>query len=187
MPLRPSEKIPAKPVASVARATKTVGPAFQGSLDPAEFSPCPLDQVRLLAANDRTCLQKLQDAVDSTEWDHSTLSVDDPTVFGYFFDGQLVAASKNVMRSEDAADHGVVTHPHYRRRGFGKTVVCASVTHAIEQGYLVIYQTLATNAAAVKIAQNLGFVQYGQSLAVRFKKKRIAPTSRCAGRRDRRS
>ena len=131
--------------------------------------PYPLEHVRRLTSEDRTGLQQLQDAVTPTEWEHSALSVDDQIVFGCFLNGQLVAACTNLMRSEDAADQGVVTHPHYRGRGCGKAVVSASVAHALNQGYLVIYQTLLANAASVKIARNLGFRQFGQSLAVRFK------------------
>ena len=146
----------------------TVGPAFQGHLVPGEFAPYPLTYVRRIVPEDGTCLQRLKTTVDPVEWEYSALAVDDQTVFGCFLDGLLVSACKNLMRSEDAADHGVVTHPNYRGRGFGKAAVSASVSHALDQDYLVIYQTLTSNAASVKIAQSLGLRQYGQSLAVRF-------------------
>ena len=63
---------------------------------------------------------------------------------------------------------GILTHPAYRGRGFGKAVVSAMTTYGLATGAVVQYRTLAGNLASVAIAHALGFQDFGQTLAVRL-------------------
>ena len=147
---------------------KVIGPAFQGHLDPAEFRPSPSDSVRRLLPDDRLALEQFAAESDDTEWEHSAISPDDEIVHGCFIGDRLVAACNVLVRADGVADFGVITRPECRGQGFGKAAVSASVQHAIDNGLLIVYQTLTSNHAALKIAQYLGFREYGRSFAVRL-------------------
>lgn len=147
----------------------TVGPAYQGYLDPDHFHPRPSHLVREITAKDRPGLKELIQPCRPVEWEHSGLSIQDKHLFGCFLDNRLVAAAGNIMWDPNTANPGVITHPDHRGKGYGTAVVSAAVQRAIKQDYLVLYQTLLTNTPAVKIAQGLGFQQYAQHVAVIFK------------------
>jgi RimJ/RimL family protein N-acetyltransferase len=148
---------------------RLVGPAYQGYAEPRDFRPSPSPHVRALTPDDRDAFGQLQAACDPVEWMLSRLGPDDPEVFGYVRDGAILAVCRPLIWNEWTANHGVITHPVYRGRGYGKAVVSASMQHAFERGYLNVYQTLVANAGAVGIARALGFREYGRSLAVRFR------------------
>jgi len=148
---------------------RTLGPAFQGHLDPAEFRPAPSPHVRMLTPADRPALEQFRAACGPGDWEMSNLKPDDTEVFGFFADGVLAATCKNIMRAPGAADHGVLTHPAYRGRGCGKAVVSASIRHALDRSHLILYQTLVANTPAVGIAQALGLREYARHVAVRLR------------------
>ncbi len=159
-----------------AKVERIVGPAFQGHLPPHNFHPVVVEGVRPLVPSDIPHLRSLQAASDPREWEHSSLSEDLNSAFGCFIEGQLAAVCRIIMRSDLAADFGVLTHPHHRGRNLAKAVVSASVEEALRRGFLLVYQTLLSNKPAVGIAKALGFEEYGQSLAARFKE--MEPQSR---------
>ncbi len=148
---------------------RTVGPAYQGYLDPENFHPRPSPLVRKITSEDRPGLKDLIQPCQTVEWEHSGLSIQDKHLFGCFLDGRIVAVAGNIMWDPDTANPGVITHPDYRGKGYGTVVVSASVRRGLKHGYLVLYQTLLSNIPAVKIAQTLGFQQYAQHVAVVFK------------------
>jgi ribosomal protein S18 acetylase RimI-like enzyme len=148
---------------------RVIGPAFQGTLAPEAFRPVASPYVRRLTPGDRSAIEQLRAACDPVEWEHSNLTPERPEAFGYFDGALLVAASHNVPRAPDAADHGVITHPGYRGRGCGKAVVSASVQYALERDRLILYQTLVANTAAVGIALAIGMREYARHVAVRLR------------------
>jgi ribosomal protein S18 acetylase RimI-like enzyme len=151
------------------RAGRLVGPAYHGYAERADFRPDPSPHVRSLTPADREPLLGLAAACDPIEWEHSTLGSDVENTFGYFAGRELLAACKTVMRGPRAADHGVITHPAHRGRGYGRAVVSASMQHALDRGDLVVYQTLVANLPAVAIARALGCHDYARHLAVRLR------------------
>jgi RimJ/RimL family protein N-acetyltransferase len=152
------------------RIERLVGPAYQGYAEPGDFRPCPSPHVRALTPADRDAFARLEAACDRVEWMwHSSLGPDHPEVFGYVLDGEILAACRPLMWNRWTANHGVITHPAHRGRGYGKAVVSASMQRGFERGHLNVYQTLVANAGAVGIARALGCREYGTSLAVRFR------------------
>jgi hypothetical protein len=55
-----------------------------------------------------------------------------------------------------------------RDRRLGRAAVQAAAVHALELGLLPQYQTLASNAAALRIAESLGFEPFAITLAARL-------------------
>ncbi len=146
---------------------RTIGPAYQGHLEPRAFRPAGLP-VRLLSADD-DALSDLAAACETTEWEHSAIHAGGAPIFGCFVGGRLVAVSNYRMEARDAALPGVIVHPHARGRGYGKAVLSAASEHALESGFLVLYQTLLSNKPAVAAAESLGYRQYAVHLAVRLR------------------
>lgn len=151
------------------RIRRTVGPAYQGYAEAEDFRPCTSHDVRSLSDSDRPLLQRLADACGPVEWQNSGINVDDENLFGCFGDGKIVAASGIIPWANYAANIGVITHPDYRRRGYGKAVASRAMQHILDQGDLVLYQTLVENVAAVRIAESLGCKAYAQTTYIAFK------------------
>jgi predicted GNAT family acetyltransferase len=91
---------------------------------------------------------------------------------GAYLDGERVTAMAGYRPwSDRAGDPCVLTHPKFRGRGCGTAVVSAVVAAALEEGKLLLYQTLEANRGAVKIAVRLGYRQYARHVAVRLKRE----------------
>ena len=158
-----------------ARVEQVIGPAYDAYVDGARFHPAPSLGARRLSDSDVKALRQLSQACAEVEWEHSGIAlealgaVNEPPTFGCFHDGLLVAAAQYWPDKHRTARGGVITHPFYRGRGFGKAVRSATVADWVDQGGTMLYQTLLENQAAVAVARALGFEQYATHLAVRFK------------------
>lgn len=146
-----------------------VGPCYQGcySKHPDVESGNIAEQIKLLDPCDLGALDGLRQQVEPVAWDHSAIAADKIT-FGYFESGQIVAAACLDMWSEAVANIGLVTHPSHRGKGYSKRLCVAATRHGIDQGYLMLYQTLLSNRAAVAVARDTGYLEYARHLAVRF-------------------
>ncbi|MBN2581986.1 MAG: GNAT family N-acetyltransferase [Planctomycetes bacterium] len=145
------------------RADRTVGPAYQGHIAPDAFRPCDSPQVRMLMPADRAALVSL---TALSEWNESGLAGDNPSLCGYFADGQLACVAGLIRWAPNVVNVGVITAPQHRRRGYARAAVSAAVQAAIARGDLVLYQTLAVNLAAVALAESLGCRKYAQHVFV---------------------
>lgn len=149
-----------------------VGRLFQGYAEVEDFTPYQLidnnTKIRLVTREDEETFYNLSSACDSLQWAHSGVKFLKPHLYGLFLDNQLAALSHYDMWTEYAASIGVITHPNFRNRGYGKAVVSAAIQDAIDNGHLAIYQTLLDNSHSVLLAKRLGFKEYAQTLKVYF-------------------
>jgi GNAT superfamily N-acetyltransferase len=147
---------------------QVIGPAWLGYADATDFRPAPTTGTRLLTAQDLAQLQRLAAACGPVAWEHSGIDPARPPVFGCF-DGEVLAAAGMLERWGDRLLHvGIVTHPGYRGRGYGKAVVSAMTAYGLATGGVLQYRTLQANLPSVGIAQTLGFQRFAQTLAVRL-------------------
>ena len=114
----------------------------------------------------REVLQRFATASDPTEWEHSGIDRADSALFANFLGDELVALAHYSMWGQNAASIGVLTHPAYRNRGYGKVVVSAAMIDAFSRGHFVLYQTLVANRPSVALAAALGCHDYARTLAV---------------------
>lgn len=147
---------------------RTVGPAYQGWLEPDRFSPFVAPEVREVVASDAPAVERLQASCSEEDWRDADLKLDPPGAFGFFEAGELCAASSLTEWMPGIVGPGVLSRPDVRGRGCGAAVVSAAVGHALAADALVIYQTLMENAGACGIARRLGFEQYASHIAVRL-------------------
>ena len=147
---------------------RCIGPSFQGCLDPACFHDVESPQVRVVVASDRAGIERFEEQCGADSWSVSGLS--DVRALRYvYLDGTQVTAMAGFRdRIDNAGDISVLTHPRFRGEGRGAAVVGAVARDALASGHLVLYQTLESNRAAVKLALSLGFARYGNHLAVRL-------------------
>jgi GNAT superfamily N-acetyltransferase len=147
---------------------RLIGPAFQGCLEPSAFRQVSAKEVRPLTQEDSAALNRLR-AECSTE-DVQNSGIDKSIEhMGYFQGAKLLAVAGYRQWTEDAGDPCILTHPESHGRGFGTAVTSAVVHRALNEGKLLLYQTLEANVAAVRIARKLGYEQYARHVAVRLK------------------
>jgi GNAT superfamily N-acetyltransferase len=144
-----------------------IGPVYQGYLPPGAFCAVRDGNVRRLRPSDQVALLGLRSACSEDEWEHSALSTANDAVFGYFCNGELVAAAGAEHWTPDSLSPGVLSRPDIRGRGMGTAVVSAVVESAMISGKIPLYQTLSANAASVAVAEHLGYRHYGIHVAVR--------------------
>jgi GNAT superfamily N-acetyltransferase len=151
-----------------AAVDQVVGPAWLGYADASDFRPAPTLGTRLLSGQDLPELRRLAAACGATAWEHSGIDPARPPIFGCFA-GEALAAAGMLERWGDRLLHvGIVTHPDYRGRGYGKAVVSAMTAHGLAGGGVVQYRTLEANLPSVGIARALGFQHFARTLAVRL-------------------
>jgi RimJ/RimL family protein N-acetyltransferase len=142
-----------------------VGPARIAYLHRALAAPGAV--ARFEAASDSR-LRALRENAGPEAWAHANLEAAEPPLFGCLAEGRIVAAAGFQRLLARVAHVGVVTDPAHRGSGLGRTVVEAAGAHALELGLLVQYQTLASNAPSLRIAESLGFEPFATTLAARW-------------------
>lgn len=151
------------------KVERFVGPAYQGSVSALEFKNMNTHSASLLKKNDADKLKDLASACGKEAWGHASIDFSDDHVFVCEKGGIIVAAANFKHKSPTTVAIGIATHPEHRGQGYAKSAVSAAIQSAHELGYLVTYQTLESNLGSIAVAKSLGFKQFGQSMAVRFK------------------
>jgi GNAT superfamily N-acetyltransferase len=147
---------------------QVIGPAWLGYADTSDFRPAPTLGARLLTEQDMPELQRLAAACGPTAWEHSGIEPARPPVFGCFAGERLAAAGMLERWGNRLLQVGIVTHPGYRGRGYGKAVVSAMSAYGLATGGVMQYRTLRANLPSVGIARALGFQRFALTLAVRL-------------------
>ncbi|MBM3460884.1 MAG: hypothetical protein FJX76_02165 [Armatimonadetes bacterium] len=151
-----------------AAVEEMVGPTWLGYVRAKDFVPVSSDGVRRLNEMDVGSLWTLADACDATDWQQSGIMFDGTVGFGFFDGDTLIAASMVTRRGNDMGEVGAITHPAWRGRGIGRSVVSAASAHGLEKYSILQYRGLEENPASVKLAIPLGYRRVAGSLVVRF-------------------
>jgi predicted GNAT family acetyltransferase len=153
------------------RIQEIIGPVYLGRLDPMRFDVSARTSVaRALTPADADHVAELARACTAEEWRASAIDVGDAGLVGAFdAAGRLVTAAKVREWAPKVGDIGVITHPGHRGQGYGRASVAEIVATQLELDWLLLYQTLDADTAAVAIAERIGFVRYATNLAVRLR------------------
>lgn len=148
-----------------------IGPAFQGCLEPAAFRPVSAAEVRPLGREDAASYEQLR-----TECNPEAVAISgvlkSAEHAGYFQGSRLLAVAGYRPWTDFAGDPCILTHADFQGRGYGTAVTSAVVQRALNEGKLLLYQTLEANSGAVHIARKLGYEQYARHVAVRLRNDR---------------
>ena len=148
-----------------------IGPAYHGELDPLRFSPYHGDDVREVSFE---AVQAFDYHDDPQGWHHSGCDQNKPFFAGIEIDSQdaqdtqLVALANYSRLSQRLIFPGIYTHASYRGRGLSTKVLSYLFEHALSQDWVVAYQTLYSNQAAIKVAERLGVSPYAKHIAIRL-------------------
>src|SRR5262245_38512042 len=147
-----------------------IGPAFIGYTDQTMFCPFSAEGTRLLGSKDLSSLESLRAACNTLEWKHGGIQLGGQPVIGAFHGERLVSVSGYEIWGDSIAHIGVVSHPHYRGKGYGKAAVSRLTEEALNRGLVPQYRTLDANKSFMAIATRLGFERYATTLAIRLKR-----------------
>ncbi len=145
-----------------------IGPAWLGYADHTDFQASDSRGTHPLTARDAAALRALEAACDPVAWKHSGVDANHDLLFGCFHGPLLVAAGTCRRRGEGVLDIGIVTHPAYRGRGYGRAVVNAMTTYGLTHEHVMRYRTLQANVPSLRVADALGYQEYGLTIAVRL-------------------
>ncbi|MFX0117255.1 MAG: GNAT family N-acetyltransferase [Candidatus Hodarchaeota archaeon] len=132
-------------------------------LSPNEFVPFTPEReyiVRQLSMKDKNLLDTLHSACPFDEVDNAYVHIDHELAFGAFFEQTLVAAASVYDWRGITGDVGVLTHPGFRRKGLGKSVVSAICEREIANDRIVQYRAHVELISSWKIPEALGFKRY---------------------------
>lgn len=149
---------------------RSIGPAFQGCLVADQFTRWASPDVRPLVPADDEAVDLFRTECGG-EWHDSGLAKAALWRYAYFQGDKITAMAGYRAWREDAGDPCLLTHPEFRGGGRGVAVGSAVVAMASSSDKLLLYQTLESNVAAVRIALSLGFERYGNHVAVRLRRE----------------
>lgn len=145
-----------------------IGPAFQGCLEPTAFRHVSARDVRPLGQEDVPAYDRLRAECGPEAVGYSGILKSTERV-GYFHGSTLLAVAGYRPWSDAAGDPCILTHTEFRGRGYGTAVTSALVQRTLNEGKLLLYQTLEANVGAVRIARKLGYEQYARHVAVHLR------------------
>jgi GNAT superfamily N-acetyltransferase len=146
---------------------RCIGPAYHGSLEPADFQPVISGNIRALSDRDAEARVVFEKECGLETWGDSGLDEAQDLV-AHFENERITAMAGYRAWNDTVGDPCVIVHPNSQTRGLGTLVVSEVVRLALLENKLLLYQTLKSNLAAVRLAQKLGFRQYAWHLAVRL-------------------
>jgi len=152
-----------------AACERSIGPAFQGCLEPSRFVPRAEPQLCKLAPAHANVVDRFRRECGIEAWDTSGLALAELWRYAYFQGEQITAMAGYRRWRGHAGGPCVLTHPDFRGQGHGTAAVAAVVAEALANQELLLYQTLESNQAAVRLALALGYERYGNHVAVRLK------------------
>jgi hypothetical protein len=150
---------------------RLVGPAFQGYLAPQGVRVGTSIEVHLLGSKGSADIDSFRVLCGHEAWEYSGL--DEATQYwaAVHVGDRVVSLAGYRAWTEEAGDVCVLTHAAHRDSGFGTEAAQAVVSQALQDGKLLLYQTLESNIAAVKIARRIGYEPYARHVAVRLRAK----------------
>jgi RimJ/RimL family protein N-acetyltransferase len=153
------------------RVERIIGPAFLGYADRATFRAIASHAARLLGAPDHQSVATLRAACDAVEWEHGGSGLGPNPAAGVYVGRELVALAGYQVWGGALAHIAIITHPQHRGHGYAGAAVSKLTEIVLAQGLVPQYHTLDSNWPSIQVAQQLGFVRYGTSMAVRVHRR----------------
>lgn len=146
---------------------RVIGPAFHGSLLPEDFVPFEDPDGQEISFEKA---QEVNDGKDVTGWEWSGCGEHKQHYFGIFRKGKLAVVSNYSIKEDLVAFPGVYTRVEFRGQGLSKFALSLAFKHLLDGGLLVDYQTLYSNAGAIKAAERLGVKEFSRHIAIRLRR-----------------
>ncbi len=152
-----------------ASVERTIGPAWLAQIEPEQFKPCHGPDSKELTEADRPAFKRFLQGCSATDLELSVReSVNAPTV-GVFIGDEIVAAARYEIHGGIISHISVLTRPDHRGGGYAKKAVSHITSVAFTKNVGIQYRTLQSNAPSVALAKGLGYSDFAETIAVRFK------------------
>lgn len=154
---------------------QVIGPSWVGYVDERNYKFATTGTAKLLAQNGTflgdysTMLQEFARSCPPEEWAHGGVSINDLAIFGYLYQGKLVAVGSLKKISSTIVNLGLITQPAYRGKHYGKAISSAMTLYGLDMGAIVQYRTLQLNRPSLALARTLGFEYYASTIVMRLK------------------
>ncbi len=149
---------------------RVVGPAYQGYLLPDLFRPYVAPHVRFLGSDDTALVEAFRVECGQDAWEYAGFDEATSCLAAIREGDRIVSlAGYNQVWRDEVGGPCILTHRAYRGRGCATATTSAVVGRALQEGKVLLYQTLETNTASIRIARRLGYEQYARHVAVRLK------------------
>jgi len=152
----------ARPLSDMIAARLGAGVRYCEDVYHALYQPvlaCPNAAVRRLAPDDAGLIGRADEELTRSDVGSLESLLTEGVIAGAIADGVLVSVARTTGWSERHADIGVETLPAWRGRGFA-TAAAALVAQGVQQmGKMPVWSAGEGNAASLRIAQKLGFVE----------------------------
>ncbi len=135
--------------------------------DLTDYTPPQSFSLRQLTEADTVAMSILHKANTPEDVDEAYVEVSHQVAFGCFLDELLVAAASGYERT-GFLDIGVLTHPEFRKKGLGKSVVGALCDWSNQHNTIAQYRHNIINTGSQKVALSLNFRMYFKSECISF-------------------
>jgi GNAT superfamily N-acetyltransferase len=150
------------------RVDGIIGPAFIGYTERGMFCEFEAPMTIVLNNTHATAVSTLRAACDPAEWEHVGGDLGGSVSIGIFVGEELVALARYSLWGVRIAHISIVTHPHYRQRGYGRAAVSQLTKILLDRNLIPKYRALDNNIASMKLAARLGFIRYATTMTVRL-------------------
>ncbi|AGM27875.1 GNAT family N-acetyltransferase [Mycobacteroides abscessus] len=124
--------------------------------------------VRHLGPEDAGAITELRAQCSAEDWAESGFDREPRELFGAFARDRILGAANLTMWDGRAADVGVLTYDGSRGHGWGTRLAAAASAFAVGRHGIARYRAQQTNLRSLAIARRLGYVEYGQHIALRL-------------------
>ena len=148
---------------------RLVGPAYQGYLLPDLVRPYVAPHVRFQAPDGAALVEAFRLECGQDAWEYAGFNEATSYLAAIHEGDRIVSlAGYNRVRRDEAGGPCILTHRAYRGRGWATATTSAVVGRALQEGKVLLYQTLEANTASIRIARPLGYEAYARHVAVRL-------------------
>ena len=119
----------------------------------------PSMDCRPLIKDDLKLFNDFHESCSEEDKEEGMVSLDDPVVYGCFVDGIIVSVSSLWNWGEKLSDIGILTHPDYRHKGYGKNV-CLRLMNEVDKMY--VWRCDESNKGSYNLAISIGFRETGK-------------------------
>ncbi|MGH7389523.1 MAG: GNAT family N-acetyltransferase [Candidatus Rokuibacteriota bacterium] len=126
--------------------------------------------VRCLGPDDAAAVEAFRAECGQDAWGHAGFGETTSYLAAIREGDRIVSrAGYNRLWRDEAGGPCILTHRAHRGRGWATATTSAVAGRALREGKVLLYQTLETNTASIRIARRLGYEQYARHVAVRLK------------------
>lgn len=130
-------------------------------LDPNNFQPFPLlDGFCFQHVTECKQFRKLKEACSEIEWEIAYTSIEHEGNLGLFLDDNLIGMASMINWNEIAEDIGIIIHPDYRLKNYGKMLLSEIVSAGLEKNKRMQFRFQQEDEISKKLVTRVGFKEF---------------------------